>query len=87
MSNLINKRAVRALALSIANDMYGEITLPDNDTSSDGKVWKYTRAKSNMSGKKYKQVSAKFLEHIDSLVRVNVQQYIKKMQDRGTTIK
>lgn len=87
MSNLINKRAVRSLALSIANDMYGNTCLPDTATGEGGRVWNYTRCKQSMSGKKYKQVSANFLEHINQLVRVNVQEYIKKMQDKGSTIK
>ena len=37
--------------------------------------------------KKYKQVSASFLEHINSLVRVNVENYIKKNPPRGATVK
>lgn len=87
MSNLINKRAVRQLALTIANDLYGSIQLPDKSPGIDGKVWDYTRAKENMSGRKYRQVSSKFIEHINNMVRVNVQEYIKNMQDKGSTIK
>lgn len=87
MSNLINKRAVRQLALTVANDMYGGSHLPDTSTDSQGKVWSYKRTKKLSSGKKYRQVSASFLDHIESMVRVNVQDYIKKMQDKGSTVK
>lgn len=87
MSNLINKRAVRKLALTLANDMHANLSLPDNITDGDGRTWDFTGAKKEMKGKKYTQVSASFLNHIDSLVRVNAEEYIKKMRTTGSTIK
>ena len=87
MSNLINKRAVRKLALDIANDMYGQLHLPDKSVDPSGRTWNFTGAKKQMKGKKYKQVSASFLEHINSLVRVNVENHIKNMQSTGSTVK
>ena len=87
MSNLINKRAVRKLALTIANDMYNNTTLPDTTTDSTGRVWDYRRTKNVTTTKKYRQVSASFLDHIESMVRVNMKEYIRAMPDKGSTVK
>ncbi len=87
MSNLINKRAVRRLALTIANELHPQDNLPKDYTDSTGKVWTYARASSMSKSKKYKQVSAAFLDHINGLVRVNVENYIKKMPNKGSTVK
>lgn len=87
MSNLINKRAVRQLALTIANDIHGQLHLPDVSVDHDGRAWDFSGAKKQMHGKKYKQVSASFLEHINSMVRVNVEEHIKKMRATGSTVK
>lgn len=87
MSSLINKRAVRKLALDLANDMYSNVNLPDSAVSSDGTRWNYTRVKASRKGKKYNQVSLAFIDHINAMVRVNVQEYIKKNKPTGSTIK
>jgi len=87
MSNLINKRAVRKLALSIANDMYPTTAMPDEYVDNDGRKWNYSRAMKASTNKKFKQVSGAFLEHINSLVRVQVESHIKKNPPRGATIK
>mgnify|MGYP006106339681 CR=1 FL=1 len=87
MSNLINRSAVRKLALVIANDLHSGSILPDNITDGDGRNWDFTGAKKEMKGKKYTQVSASFIDHINSLVRVNVEEYIKKMRNTGSTVK
>lgn len=87
MSNLINKRAVRKLALDIANNLHPQEGIPDTYTDSNGRVWNYSGAKKHASNKRYKQVSASFLDHINSLVRVNVEQFVKKMPNKGSTIK
>lgn len=87
MSNLINKRAVRKLALEIANAQYPCESLPDTQTDTNGRVWTYKRCKESFTNKKYKQVSSKFLEHIETMVRVNMKQYIEKMDGKGSTIK
>jgi len=83
----INKRAVRALALKIANNKYPLDEMPDQRVDSDGRVWNYARANKNRTKKRYTQVSAKFLEHVDLMVRNNVQSYIDKMPNKGSTIK
>ena len=87
MSNLINKRAVRKLALTIANEIHPKKNMADEYVDSSGKTWNYGRALRSSANKKYKQVSISFLEHINSLVRVEVEKYIKKNPPRGATIK
>jgi hypothetical protein len=87
MSSLINKRAVRKLALTLANDIHGQLHLPDKTVDNDGRTWTFKNAKKQMDGKKYSQVSTIFLEHINSMVRVNVEEYIKNMKTTGSTIK
>tara|TARA_R110002167_G_scaffold9579_21_gene44372 strand:+ start:1310 stop:1573 length:264 start_codon:yes stop_codon:yes gene_type:complete len=87
MNNLINKRAVRKLALDLANDRHPIEDLKDIYVDSEGRKWDYARALASSNTKKYKQVSASFIEHINSLVRVNVEQHIKKMTGKGSTVK
>lgn len=87
MSNLINKRAVRKLALTLANDKHAPEELQDIYVDSEGRKWDYSRALASTNTKKYKQVSASFLEHINSLVRVNVEQHIKNLSGKGSTVK
>ena len=87
MSNLINKRAVRKVALDVANSMYSNVGLQDRVTDGDGKQWNYKRVNEMRTGNKYKQVSASFLDHIEAMVRVNVKEYIKKSKLTGSTVK
>jgi len=87
MSNLINKQAVRRLALIIANEKHTDVGLPDSYADATGRQWNYTGAKKSYRGRKYRQVSAAFLEHMDSLVKVSISNYIDKMDNNGSTIK
>lgn len=83
----INKRAVRKLALDMANSKYPLDEMPDKVVDSNGRLWNYSGAKSKRVSKRYKQVSSKFLEHIDLMVFNNVKSYIEKMPNKGSTVK
>tara|TARA_R110000824_G_scaffold245720_4_gene434830 strand:+ start:3043 stop:3312 length:270 start_codon:yes stop_codon:yes gene_type:complete len=87
MNNLINRRAVRKLALVIANEMHPQKTMSDEYVDASGRTWNYGRALASSANKKYKQVSISFLEHINGMVRVEVEKYIKKNPPRGATVK
>jgi hypothetical protein len=86
MSNLINKQAVRKLALMVANDKYSTSGLPDIVEGAE-RTWDWTRAKKAKPYKKYRQVSLSFLEEINTSVRLLVQERINKLDGKGTTIK
>ena len=83
----INKRAVRKLALDMANSKYPLDEMPDQHIDADGRVWNYAGAKKNRTTKRFKQVSTKFLEHIDLMVLNNVKSHIEKMPNKGSTVK
>ena len=83
----INKRAVRKLALDMANSKFPMDDMPDEHVDSTGKVWNYAGAKKHRIARRYKQVSTKFLDYIDLMVRNNVQQHIEKMDNKGSTVK
>ena len=87
MSNLINKRAVRAFALKVANSKYPAPELPDRYVDSTGREWDYTGAKKHGKKRRYTQVSGDFMQHIESLLRANIQAHIEKMDPKGSTIK
>ena len=87
MSSLINKRAVRALALKVANSNHRATELPDTYVDSTGRQWDYTGAKKHSKKQRYTQVSSSFMEHIESLIRANIIAHVNKMDPKGHTVK
>lgn len=84
--SLINKRAVRKLALSLANAKYPKDSI-QNTVDSQGRQWDYSRAQELSKKQRFTQVSSTFLDQIEAQVRVAVQKRIDAMTKAGKTVK
>lgn len=85
--SLINKRAVRKLAMTIANEKYANKPPLTTAVDSTGRQWSYERALSLSTRKKYTQVSEEFFEMIEESVRNTIQDHLAKEPPIGKTIK
>ena len=84
--SLINKRAVRKLALQLANAKYPKDSI-DNCVDSQGRQWDYSRAQELSKKKRFSQVSSTFLDQVEAQVRVAVQKRVDAMSKAGKTVK
>ena len=88
MSNyLINKQAVRRIALIMANEKFSDSSLPDVLTDSSGREWNWSNVKKVKPYRKYRQVSVNFIENINAEVRNIIKSKIDGLDGKGSTVK
>ena len=84
--SLINKRAVRKLALDLANAKYPKDQIK-NCVDSTGRQWDYSRAQELSKKRRFSQVSSSFMDQIEAQIRVIITARIDAMPKSGKTVK